>query len=146
MSRRTHLVRSLLVVMLLPITSGAQRLNARSLKDILASQGFSGVLHGKIAFAFLGNMKCNPAEIQVYDYTWEETNPPGRAVHFSQRLIFIHDQKYLGQYVIEDRPTLTRSGLLRFPYSKELGNTIQCKRGGLPESVYVDGYNLALQR
>jgi len=91
-------------------------------------------------------MKCSSKTLQVYYYTWEETNPPGRAIHFSQRLIFIENRNYLGHYVIGDRPILVKRDSLRFPYSKEGGNSIRCDPEGLPGSVQLEGGDTVLER
>lgn len=146
MFQSSYFIRVSLMAMLLAITSSAQKLDTKSLTDILSKQGFTGLLQGKITFKFLGNMQCGSAALGVYYYTWEETNPPGRAIHFSQRLIFIEKSKYLGQYVIADRPTLVKRDSLRFPYSKEDGNTIQCDQEGSPESVHLGGGDIPLER
>ena len=142
----TCLARLLIVAMVLSVTSPAQKVDTKSLKDILSKQGFAGSLQGRITFTFLGNMKCNSKALQVYYYTWEETNPPGRAIHFSQRLIFIENRNYLGHYVIADRPILAKRDSLRFPYSKKGGNSIQCGPEGLPGSVQLEGGDAVLER
>ncbi|MGA2084885.1 MAG: hypothetical protein ABSG60_05130 [Terracidiphilus sp.] len=141
-------MRVLLLMILLTVTSGAQKLDTKALRDILSKQGFTGQLHGnvKVTFTRLGAMKCNATMLQVFYYTGEETNPPGRAIHFSQRLIFIENSNYLGQYVIADRPSLIKSDLLRFPYSEEDGNAIQCDQDGLPKSAILDGESIVLFR
>jgi hypothetical protein len=136
----------LLTVVLLSSSASARELDTHSLKDILSKQGFTGLLQGKVTFGLLGGMQCNSAMLQVYYYTWEETNPPGRAIHFSQRLIFIKNREYMGQYVIADRPTLFKQQSLRFPYSRDDGNTLQCVQGGLPESVHLGGQDILLER
>jgi hypothetical protein len=137
----------LLTAMLLSVASSAQKMNTKSLRDILSKQGFSGLLQGKkITYKYLGNMKCNSAMLQVYYYTWEETNPAGLAIHASYRLIFIENSNYLGQYVIADHPVLIKPDSLRFPYSKEDGNTIQCDQEGLPKSLLLNGDYINLER
>lgn len=139
-------MRVLLVATLLSLTSNAQKLDSKSLKDILSKQGFTGLLQGKVAFTLLGDMKCNSAVLQVYYYTWEETNPPGRAIHASYRLIFIENRNYLGQYVVSDRPALVKPDTVRFPVSQEDGNTLKCSQEGLPKSLYLDGGDRVLSR
>jgi hypothetical protein len=148
MSRNTHLMPALLVIVLLSSVASSQKLDTHSLMDILSKQGFTGQLHGnvKVKFARLGVIKCNAKMLQVYYYTGEETNPPGRAIHFSQRLIFIQNRRYIGQYVIADRPNLFKQQSLRFPYSKNGGDTLQCDQAGLPESVHLDGQVILLER
>jgi hypothetical protein len=138
----------LLAAVLLSLTSNAQRVDTKSLRDILAEQGFTGQLDGniKVRFARLGVMKCNTAILQVYYYTGEETHPPGRAIHFSQRLIFIEGRTYLGQYVVSDRPVLVKPDSLGFPYSKGDGNTIQCDQEGLPKLARLDGHYLDFEQ
>lgn len=132
----------LLLVLVLP-SSGQER-DTKSLKDILSEQGFSGLLQGKITFKLLGDMSCKSKVLQVYYYTWEETNPPGKAIHFSQRLIFIHKNRYVGQYAVPDGPSLIRPNLLRFPDSKE--DSVNCDETGLPKSITLDGESSELFR
>ena len=146
MKRSTHLLRVLLVAMLLPLTSSAQKLSTKSLKDILSKQGFSGELKGKITFALLGEMKCGSKMLRVYYYTWEETNPPGHAIHFIQRLIFIENREYRGQYVVSDRPVLVKPDKLRFPVSGGDRNSLKCDQDGLPESFILDDESPVLFR
>ena len=146
MLKGTYLMRVLLVTTLLSLTSSAQRQDTKSLKDILSKQGFTGLLQGKVTLTLLGNMKCTSAALQVYYYTWEETNPPGRAIHFSQRLIFIENRNYVGQYVVSDRPVLVKRELLRFHYSKDDGNTIECDQEGLPKSLLLNGGDIVFER
>jgi hypothetical protein len=136
----------LAAAMLLPFTSSAQKLDEKSLRDILSKQGFTGTLQGKVTFALLGKMECGSAMLHVYYYTWEETDLPGRAIHFSQRLIFLENRIYLGHYVISDRPVLVNPNTLRFPVSQEDGNSLKCDRDGLPKSLYLDGGDRVLSR
>ena len=91
-------------------------------------------------------MKCNSEELQVFYYTWEETNPPGQAIHFNARLIFIEKQDYLGHYMVSARPVLVKPDLLRFPVSAEDGNALRCDQDGLPKSFYLDGGDRVLER
>jgi hypothetical protein len=146
MLKSIYLLRVLLVAALLTTTSGAQKLDTKSLRDILSKQGFTGTLQGKVTFSRLGTLKCNSATLQVYYYTWEETNPPGRAIHFSQRLIFVENRNYIGQYVVSDRPVQVRPDLLRFPVSEEDGTSLRCDQEGLPKSLIFDGGSRILFR
>ncbi|HEV2272932.1 MAG TPA: hypothetical protein VGR96_02135 [Acidobacteriaceae bacterium] len=146
MVQRTSFGCVLLAIVLLSGTSTAQRLDTKTLRDILSKQGFSGELHGRVTFSRLGTIKCNTEELQVFYYTWEETNPPGRAVQFSRRLIFIEKQNYIGQYVISDRPVLVKPDLLRFPVSEADGNALRCDQEGLPKSAYLDGEGRTFER
>ena len=148
MLRSTHLIRVLLVTMLLLVMSNAQNLDTKSLRDILSKQGFTGQLYGnvKVTFTRLGVMKCNTARLQVYYYVGEETNPPGRAIHASYRLLFIENSNYLGQYVVSDRPVLVKPDLLRFQVSEKDGNSLGCDREGLPKSLILDGESRILFR
>jgi len=146
MLKSAQLMRVLLMATLLSLASNAQKLDSTSLKDILSKQGFTGLLQGKVAFTLLGDMECNSAVLQVYYYSWEETNPPGRAIHASYRLIFISKRHYLGQYLVSDRPVLVKPDTVRFPVSREDGNTLKCDRNGLPKSLYLDGGDRILSR
>jgi len=66
MLQRASFVRVLLAIMLFSVTSISQRLDTKSLRDILSKQGFSGELHGKVGFSRLGTIKCNAEELQVF--------------------------------------------------------------------------------
>jgi hypothetical protein len=136
----------LLLAMMLSLGSSAQQLDTKSLKDILSQQGFTGLLQGKVTFKYLGNMKCNSVALRAYYYTWEETNPPGRAVHASYRLIFIEKRDYVGQYVVSDRPFLVKPDMLRFQVSEEDRNSLRCDPNGLPKSLILDGESRVLFR
>jgi len=142
------LVPVLLVAILLSAICVAQSPDKKALKDILSKQGFSGVLYGndKITFTCLGSLQCNAENLSVYYYTWEEVNPPGRAVHFIQRLIFLKGRDYVGQYEVSDRPVLIKPDLLRFPVSEEGGNSLSCGQKGLPKSLLLDGEDRDLFR
>jgi hypothetical protein len=133
-------------MIILVLTSTAQKLDTTSLKELLSKQGFSGVLQGKVNFTVLGDMECGSTTVRVYYYTWEETKPAGRAIHFNQRLIFVNNRTYLGNYVISDRPVLTKPNVLRFPVSQEDGNSFNCDQDGLPKSVYLDGGDRVLSK
>jgi hypothetical protein len=148
MFQSNYFKRVLLAAILLSVTSNAQKMDTKSLRAILSKQGFTGQLYGnvKVTFARLGVMRCSTAMLQVYYYSGEETNPPGRAIHASYRLIFIDNSTYLGQYVIADRPTLIKQNFLKFPYPEEDGNTIKCAQEGLPKSLLLDGESKVLFR
>ena len=139
-------MRVLFVAILLSVTSTAQKLDTKSLRDILSKQGFSGLLEGKVTFAHLGEMKCGSRMLRVYYYTWEEANPPGRAIHFSQRLIFLENRNYLGQYVISDRPVLVKPDRLLFPVSEHDGNLLKCDGDSLPTSFILNGESSSIFR
>jgi len=51
----TRLMRLLLAATLLSATCSAEKLDRKSLSDILSKQGFTGLLQGRITFTFLGN-------------------------------------------------------------------------------------------
>ena len=111
-----------------------------NLKKTLASQGFSGQLTGKVHFSRLGDLACNAHTFRVFYYEWEETNPPGKAIHFQSRVLLIDAHgNYIGSYVIEDRPVRVTPNALVFPYEESSGNKIQCDEDSWPESVILNG-------
>ena len=113
------------------------------LKKLLESQDFSGGFEGRVHISRLGEMDCAGSKLQVYYYTWEETHPPGDAIHAAYRVLFFKDSTtYLGQYKVSDRPKLQNANKLVFPYAESDGNSIQCDRNGLPQSVLADGEDL----
>lgn len=115
------------------------------LKKELASQHFSGVLEGNVRFTTLGRLSCGSNSLQVVFYEWEESSPPGAAVHSSYRVILMHGPTYLGSYVVADKPSI-QGDELRFPYS-ENGNSIKCGIDGAPpKEVLLDGENLSLSK
>jgi hypothetical protein len=111
-----------------------------NLKLTLSSQGFSGELQGRVSFNRLGVLKCGTKSLEVVFYGWEETKPPGKAIHASYRVLFLESgEHYLGSYVVGDRPTLRNSRALVFDYPRDLGNIIGCNENGLPSRVQLNG-------
>lgn len=110
-----------------------------NLKKTLASQGFSGQLTGKVHFTLLGDLACNTQKFRAFYYEWEESNPPGKAIHAQYRVLLIDMRgNYTGSYVVEDRPVRVTPNALVFPYEERLGNKIQCDADGWPESVILN--------
>jgi hypothetical protein len=129
------------------VHAATHRLTLAKLKSLLESQGFSGGFEGRVRISRLGEMNCAANNLQVYYYTWEETNPPGEAIHAAYRILFFKDSTtYLGQYQVGDRPKLLQSNKLVFNYAEGDGNTIQCDQNGLPESVLINGEDLTLSK
>ena len=110
-----------------------------ALRKILAQQGFSGALEGKITIERLGVLHCGSRQLEAFYHTWEQSNPPGRAIHAACTVVLLEGSKYVGQYHVPDRPArITRSAIL-FNFRGEDGNIIQCDGDNLPESVVLDG-------
>jgi hypothetical protein len=111
-----------------------------TLKQLLARQGFSGALEGKIAIKHLGFFHCGSRTLEVFYHTWEETNPPGKAIHAAYRIIFLEDgNKYVGQFKVQDAPTKITRKVIVFDYPASSGNTIECEGDRLPEEVLLNG-------
>ncbi|MGA3135751.1 MAG: hypothetical protein ABSC88_07135 [Terracidiphilus sp.] len=110
-----------------------------TLKQLLAQQGFSGALEGKIAIKRLGVFHCGSRTLEVFYHSWEQSNPPG-ARHAAYRIIFLEDgNKYIGQYRVQDPPTkITRTAIV-FDYPAGDGNIIECEGDSLPEEVLLNG-------
>jgi hypothetical protein len=128
----------LLMACLLP---GQQKRPATTdLKRLLTEQGFSGSLTSEARFTEIGDLACNTRKLRLIYYEWEESNPPGNAIHAQYRILFIGDKsKYIGSYIVEDRPTTILSDALVFGYEGKLGNKIQCNAQGLPKTVLLNG-------
>jgi len=86
-------------------------------------------------------MTCGKHELQLYYYTWEETQPHGEAIHAAYRILLLSEaQEYLGQYQVEgDHPTMRGKKYLEFPYPESEGNRIQCDQDGPPAEVILNG-------
>jgi len=117
--------------------------NLRSLRDQLAKQGFTGMLEGKVHFFRLGTLQCNNTKLSVYYYEWEESHPPGKAIHAAYRILFMSPTfDYLGSYHVSDRPIKTGPSTISFNYPEADGNILQCDVDGLPKQVLLDGDRL----
>ena len=115
------------------------------LKRMLAEQGFTGELKGKVRFSSLGRLTCNARKLQVLYYEWEESNPPGNAIHSQYRILFLgNESKYVGSYAVDDRPIAVGPDALLFHYEKDRGNKVQCNAHGLPNEVLLNGEPHAL--
>ena len=116
------------------------RTSTSTLKHLLAQQGFSGALEGKIAIKRLGVFHCGSRPLEVFYHTWEESHPPGKAIHAAYRIVFLENgNKYVGQYKVQDPPTKTTRTAMVFDYPARDGNTIECEGDSLPEEVTLNG-------
>lgn len=121
------------------------RTSTRTLKHLLAQQGFSGALEGKIAIKRLGVLRCGSRTLEVFYHSWEESHPPGKAIHAAYRIVFLENgNKYVGQYKVQDPPTkITRTAIV-FDYPAGDGNNIECEGDSLPEEVTLNGADAML--
>jgi len=129
-------------VMLFSATMLAQQphTSTSSLKHLLAQQGFSGALEGKITIKRLGVFHCGSRPLEVFYHTWEESNPAGKAIHAAYRIVFLENgNKYLGQYKVQDPPTKITQTAIVFGYPASDGNSIACEGDSLPESIELNG-------
>ena len=119
--------------------------STRTLKQLLAQQGFSGALEGKITIKRLGIFHCGSRPLEVSYHTWEESHPPGKAIHAAYRIIFLENgNKYLGQYMVQYPPTkMTRSAII-FDYPEDDGRIIECEGDSLPKQVTLNGADRVL--
>ena len=115
------------------------RTSTSTLRHLLAQQGFSGALEGKIAIKRLGVFHCGSRPLEVFYHSWEESNPPGKAIHAAYRIVFLENgNKYVGQYKVQDPPVkITRTAIV-FGYPEGDGNTIECEGDSLPEKVNLN--------
>jgi hypothetical protein len=138
---------SICCLLLLSVSVFAQtpRTPTSTLKQLLARQGFSGALEGKIAIKRLGVFHCGSRSREVFYHSWEQSNPPGKAIHAAYRIIFLEDgNKYVGQYRVQDPPTkITRTAIV-FDYPAGDGNTIECKGDSLPVELTLSGEGVTL--
>ena len=148
--KRTNTLRFIYVIVVLLIGTlplYAQQPNARALKTLLAQQGFSGELHGKVHFTALGTLACHGKKLQAFFYEWEQSNAPGQAIHASHRIVFIAPgDRYVGSYTVEDRPLKTGPETIVFGYPQKAGNAIHCGAAGLPKTVLLNGENQVLAK
>jgi hypothetical protein len=130
-----------------PSRSIAQSGSQMRLVQLLSKQGFSGPLKGEMRFSEMGNLLCGGNSYRVIYHEWYESNPPGKAIHGSHRLVLLKDgTRYVGSYVVEERPIEMTPATVRFDYPANLGNTISCKDGRLPTNVLLNGMNQALEK
>ena len=110
--------------------------STKTLKKILAQQGFSGALKGKITIERLGIFHCGSRQLETFYHTWEQT---WGARHAAYRIVFLEGgTKYVGQYRVSDRPAQISQNAILFNFSDDDGNIIQCDGDNLPESVVID--------
>jgi|ERR1017187_6126952 hypothetical protein len=122
------------------ITGFTQSTDQGALKRLLAKGGFSGELNGKVRLTQLGTIQCGQTGYAVIYYEWEESNPPGAAIHATQRVLFLGgDRHYVGSYSVDDRPLKIAPASILFDYLQALGNVIKCSRTQLPKTVLLNG-------
>jgi hypothetical protein len=105
----------------------------------LSRQGFSGLLTGKIHLDRLGDLQCGTRAYRVFFYEWEESHPPGEAIHAAYRVTFFDGDQYIGSYSIGDRPIRTIHESVLFSYPEGLGNRITCTEIGLGKQTVLNG-------
>jgi len=109
-------------------------------KRLLAQQGFSGALEGKVNLVRVGTLPCGAQRLRIFFYSWEESDRPGEAIHANYRVVFLENEnKYVGSYVVADRPSKVTGNELRFDYPAKFGNAISCDHQALPSKVLLDG-------
>jgi hypothetical protein len=102
--------------------ASAQAGGRENLKHLLAKQGFSGLLTGDIRLSELGNLACNGKTYRVVYYEWYESHPRGEAIHASFRLLLLDGgTRYVGSYIVEDRPTKVTPISIVFDYPRQAG-------------------------
>ena len=124
----------------LAVAANCQPLNngQRSLKQQLSRDGFSGSLTGRVHLTQLGTLHCATQQYRVLYYEWEESSHPGKAIHATQRLLFLDNaDHYLGSYTIADRPVKVTSDAVVF--ASTTGNRIGCSDVGIGKRVLLDG-------
>jgi hypothetical protein len=133
-----------LVVFLMAVVLGSTSYTASAqsksaLIRILREQGFTGALSGDIHFTPLGTLHCPASEYRVIYFEWYGPANPGS--HRAQyRLLFLEGGKrYVGSYVIRDKPVSVGQGTILFGYDKASGNVIGCSDIGTGESAQLDG-------
>jgi hypothetical protein len=111
----------------------------RALVRMLQEQGFTGALRGDIHFTTLGTLRCAKSNFRVVYFEWYGPAHPGS--HRAQyRLLFLEGgDRYVGSYVIRDKPVLNRSDSVLFGYDNASGNVIKCSEIGSGKSVQLDG-------
>ena len=134
-----------LLILSTSVFAQSPRTSTRTLKHLLAQQGFSGALEGKIAIKRLGVLRCGSRTLEVFYHSWEESHPPGKAIHAAYRIVFLENgNKYVGQYKVQDPPTkITRTAIV-FDYPAGDGNNIECEGDSLPEEVMLNGADAIL--
>jgi hypothetical protein len=92
-----------------------------------------------VALKRLGVFACGTRKLEISYYSWEESNPPGRAIHASYRVVLLEDgSKYVGSYSIQDPPAKIARTAILFNYPKDDGNAITCDGDNLPESAVLN--------
>ena len=111
----------------------------RALIRILQQQGFTGALTGDIHFTTLGTLHCPSTDLQVIYFEWYGPVNPGS--HRAQyRILFLEGgNRYLGSYLISDRPKSISHNSILFDYDKNSGDVITCGDIGPGKSVQLDG-------
>jgi hypothetical protein len=134
------MVMLLTYVLVVTCCAFANSSGTEAIRKTLATQGFTGALDGKIAIKKLGVIAVGPTAYQIFSYIWEESCPPGAAIHASQRIVVMAGTgRYIGSYSVEDPPTrLVRNAIL-FGYSESLGNRIRFDRNGPPTKIHLNG-------
>jgi hypothetical protein len=118
-------------------TCMARAQNKRAMIRILQEGGFSGALTGDIHFTPIGTLHCSESDFQVIYFEWY--GPAHPSSHRAQyRLLFLAGgNRYVGSYVITDKPRSIRRNSILLDYDNTPG-TITCTEIGPGKSVEFD--------
>jgi hypothetical protein len=134
-----------LLVLSASVFAQTPRTSTRTLRQLLAQQGFSGALEGKVSIKRLGVLHCGSRPLEVFYHSWEESRPPGMAIHAAYRIVFLENgNQYIGQYKVQYPPTKIKGNTILFTSPDGNGNTIACEGDNLPQSVVLNGELLDL--
>jgi hypothetical protein len=132
---------AVVLVALIPagtVSTARAQSNAELIR-ILRQQGFTGALAGDIHFTPLGILKCAESNFRVIYF--ERYGPAHPGSHRAQyRVIFLEaGNRYVGSYVITDRPLSVSHNSVLFSYDQTSGNAITCAEIGPEKHVVLDG-------
>jgi hypothetical protein len=141
---RRWLMRSMILFSSVAVPGQSKQLPLRTL---LKRQGFTGTFQPDVEFTPLGRLQCQSKTLRVIYYVWTDAHPISRlAIHAQQRLILIDGNRYVGSYVLDDRPIAVRDNKILFGPMKYSGDEISCGVDGLPKTVVVNGHLLELDK
>jgi hypothetical protein len=114
--------------------------------DLLSKQGFTSPLDAGTSIQKLGRIYAGGHAYEIYYYNHINTHPSGDP-HGTQELVILIDKhRYIGSYLIDDKPIGISGRAVIFSAPASTGNRIPFTKRGPPSRVTIDGSPLELSK
>ena len=110
---------------------------ARCPWQTLNSKNFDGPMEDDTYITFIGSLVSGKSKYSIYFHDHRDRH--GAMHEVSRILLFAEKCRYLGQYVVMNKPSHIRGEDILFDIPNKYGNMIRFSNGQPPAQVVIDG-------